>query len=409
MSIVDIARTKAEEILEGNFTPRGLVASKDWYKEVFARDSAISFIGACLLGKKKLYGSLKKTIATLSRGQTEFGLVPTCVVAGSGEKNFGTIDSTAWLIVLEYLHYTYTGDKAFLTKQYPHLVKAVRCLQANGRLPDDCVWSQESDDWNDDWSNHGQTLFVNSIWQAALKYMAILAGQLNKRADAKAFAASHQAVKQRIDDALWVPESRQAVKVQTDQIHNAVCEQISNFAKSRGAMRHYLAFVSRGFIGSFCDVMSNSMAICFGQSDDYRTGRILDYFHEIAADTPYPAPVIYPPVQEGSEHWRDYYYGYNLNLPHHYHNGGLWPHCGGFFVAAHAKDGRKQAAEDMLVKLAEFNKLGKGGEWEFVEWAHGVNGRAWGSRFMSWSAGMYIYAYEVLKDPSILDVLDPKL
>lgn len=407
-SITDTAYQKAIGILEGNLTKRGLVASRDWYKEVFARDSAITFIGASLLEDKRIYAALKTTLATLVAGQDVCGMVPTCVHDDTGQANFGTIDSTAWVIVMHYVYYRCTGDKAFITKQYPALVRAVRCLQANGRRPDDCIWSQESDDWNDAWSNHGQTLFVNVVYQAALKYMAVLAAALNKRADSAAFRASHLNVRRRINDTLWVPESIDKVDTRSTQAHQQQYEQLRAFAKSRGPMRHYLAFMSRGFIGSFCDVMSNAMAIVFGVSDAYRTGRILDYFHEAGVDEPYPARVIYPPVQEGSEHWRDYYYTYNLNLPHHYHNGGCWPHCGGFHVAAHVKAGRMDEAARHLARLAEFNRLGKTGEWEFVEWAHGGNGRPWGSRYMSWSAGMYIFAHQAVRDPHILDILDPE-
>ena len=39
------------------------------------------------------------------------------------------------------------------------------------------------------------------------------------------------------------------------------------------------------------------------------------------------------PLQPGDKDWRDYYRVRNLNLPHHYHNGGAWPFIGGFYVA----------------------------------------------------------------------------
>lgn len=408
-STIEQARRKAVEILHGNLTPRGLIASRDFYPEVFCRDATLSFIGAALLGEKRIFDAVACTLTTLTKDQTAAGIVPTCVQHATGAPNFGTIDSNAWFIVLHYLHYYHTNDKALLARQYPALVRALRCLQANGRTPDDCVWSQESDDWNDLWSNHGQTLFVNVAFQAALKYMALLAGELNKRADSAEFRASHGKVKARIDEALWVPEALDKVAIQQRQQHQPALEPLRLYAMARGPMRHYMAFVAQHHIGSFCDVFSNAMAIVFGQSDTYKTGRILDYFHDAAVGEPYPCRVIYPPVLEGSPHWRDAYHGYNLNLPHQYHNGGCWTHAGGFFVAAHIKAGRVPAAEAQLQRLADANRMGKDGEWQFMEWFHAENGRPWGSRWMSWSAGMYIYAYEVLRDPQLLDVLDPAL
>ena len=45
-----------------------------------------------------------------------------------------------------------------------------------------------------------------------------------------------------------------------------------------------------------------------------------------------------------------------------------------------------QAAEQ-LERLAELNRQGVRGEWEFNEWAHGVSGRPMGFARQSWSAG----------------------
>jgi len=81
-----------------------------------------------------------------------------------------------------------------------------------------------------------------------------------------------------------------------------------------------------------------------------------------------------------------------LNLPHHYHDGGVWPFIGGFYVAALVKTGRRDAARSALRFLAALNHQG-----EFNEWHHGETRAPMGVRDQAWSAGMYLYAYECVR------------
>ena len=55
----------------------------------------------------------------------------------------------------------------------------------------------------------------------------------------------------------------------------------------------------------------------------------------------YLGRAIHPPIQPGDKNWRDYLsFGGRkrgldvLNLPDPYHNGGIWPVVGGFYVAS---------------------------------------------------------------------------
>src|SRR5919198_3821401 len=106
-------------------------------------------------------------------------------------------------------------------------------------------------------------------------------------------------------------------------------------------------------------------------------------------DEPHPIRCLYPVIRPGDKDWRDYYRVRNLNLPHHYHNGGIWPFIGGFLVAALVRAGRQAQAERQLRRLAALNRLGRDEEWEFNEWFHGQSGRPMGFAGQSWSAAMY--------------------
>jgi glycogen debranching enzyme len=92
-------------------------------------------------------------------------------------------------------------------------------------------------------------------------------------------------------------------------------------------------------------------------------------------------------------------------MPYQYHNGGIWPFIGGFYVTALVKAGRIDDAYKNLVKLAEANRRGKKVEWEFNEWLHGITGNPMGIVKQAWSAGMFIFAYEIFKNNKIRKVL----
>ena len=55
----------------------------------------------------------------------------------------------------------------------------------------------------------------------------------------------------------------------------------------------------------------------------------------VGVNDPGPVKNLYPPVQAGDPEWREYYTVNLLNLPNHYHNGGIWPFIGGMWVRYH--------------------------------------------------------------------------
>src|SRR5438874_217150 len=97
-------------------------------------------------------------------------------------------------------------------------------------------------------------------------------------------------------------------------------------------------------------------------SDRHRTEHILRYMRQVGMAEPYPTKALHPPIYPGESNWREYYRSRNLNLPHQYHNGGIWPMIGGFHVAALVRHGWLGDARRLLVALAEANLQGLDGE-----------------------------------------------
>ena len=159
----------------------------------------------------------------------------------------------------------------------------------------------------------------------------------------------------------------------------------------------YLPYVAFREYGDYCDVLGNLLAVLCGLADEHRADQILRYLYQVGVAQPFPAKAIYPPIFPGNPDWREYYRSRNLNLPHQYHNGGIWPFIGGFHIAALVKLGWRQEAENLLGDLAAANQLGVHAEWEFNEWLHGETGHPMGHPYQAWSAGMYVYAYHAVE------------
>jgi hypothetical protein len=160
---------------------------------------------------------------------------------------------------------------------------------------------------------------------------------------------------------------------------------------------YYLPWLAFREYGDWCDSLGNLLAILTGVADQHRAEHILRYMYQVGMAEPYPTKAIYPPIFPGENHWREYYRSRNLNLPHQYHNGGIWPMIGGFHVAALVRHGWLAAAERMLAALAEANRQGVNEPWEFNEWLHGESGHPMGYGQQAWSAAAFLYAEHAVR------------
>ena len=84
------------------------------------------------------------------------------------------------------------------------------------------------------------------------------------------------------------------------------------------------------------------------------------------------------------------------NLEHQYHNGGIWPMVGGFWVMALAALGQMADARAGLVSLAQVLAHE---DWAFGEWFHGETLAPAGMSGQSWSAAAFLLAQAALERP----------
>ena len=114
---------------------------------------------------------------------------------------------------------------------------------------------------------------------------------------------------------------------------------------------------------------------------------------------PWPVRVVCAPILEASVFWRPYMSRHRQNFAWQYHNGGIWPFVGGFWVVALAEHGERPRARRELAALARVNALDN---WAFAEWLHGKTAVPAGMRGQSWNAAAFLMAHHAVRARSHL-------
>jgi glycogen debranching enzyme len=390
--LTDVALEKAQQVLARECSPLGLMASPEGYPHVWARDSVITSLGTITVPGHE--ACLRISLQTLAGQQSELGAIPNNVSVATGRldhTNAGSVDSNLWYIVGHYIQWHTFGDLDFLRTHWPSLERALLWLRYQDSNGCGLLEVHEAADWADLLANRFNVLYDNVLWYAALKAMAALAETLGE--DGARYAEMASDVRHKLRIVLWVgPENANewgpSCPGHTEWQHTL--SQVGPVLVKRPFFLPYVAF--RDY-GDYCDVFGNLLAVLFGVANPAQERRILDYLYQVGIAEPYPVRVLHPVIHPGSKDWREYYRNNNLNLPDQYHNGGIWPFVGGFYVAALVKTGRMEEARRQLERLAQVNRLGINEEWEFNEWCHGRTGRPMGYPHQAWSAGMYVYAH----------------
>jgi hypothetical protein len=422
MNLTDEARQRAEALLLANGGELGLLGANQAYQQVWARDSMICGMGLLLCGEPgaAIHG---RSLATLGRFQSPLGKIPHNVglanvadpaliahgghlaVAGmEGQAvedtiHAGCVDGNLWYIIGHYVNFMAGGDREALRAAWPSLERALLWLRYQDSNECGLLEVHEAMDWADLFANRYNVLFDNALYYAAWRCMGAMAeqGVGEQGQGAGWYYGRAEDVRLKVNRLLWVgPEepSDLAWIAQERKEWLYVRRRVETELVERPFYLPYMAF--RDYADRL-DTLGNLLAILFGVADQAKADTILDYIHGCGLDEPFPVRALYPPLQPGDKDWREYYRVRNLNQPHHYHNGGAWPFIGGFYVAALVQAGRHGEAERQLARLAEMNRQGRRGEWEFNEWCHGRSGRPMGYAGQSWSTAMYLFAHDAVR------------
>lgn len=391
---------KAIEALKKTITPLGFsacsltdnetVGTDENYYSVWARDGAIAIIGSLplLTQDEEIHQCQRQTLITLLDNISPNGQLPANVRIAdsipdySGVGGIASIDSGLWVIIAFYAYVSTTHDLDFLRHYLPQLQMVMGWLSAHDSNNDALLEIPEAGDWTDLFGRSYNVLYDEVLWYRTNICFGRLLQLLGDEHRAGDYLRWARTIKHEILANFWPS---------TQQTRN----QPVSFAEqqfSLGDARYLIAQITPFDFSWRCDTFGNILAYLYDVTDTKQASQTFRFMWGVGINDPYPITNLYPVVTVGDKDWRQYYTVNLLNLPNHYHNGGIWPFVGGHWVRFINKLGLRDVALQELYRLTELNKLGVLNEWEFNEWAHARTGRPMGKAYQAWSASEYIRA-----------------
>jgi glycogen debranching enzyme len=379
LALIEACSQASLELLQRNLTPHGILAASRTdaavarrYTRIFGRDAAICVMAMCGSGLPALEEGAVASLDALAQQQAANGQIPKYVDPEGRDADFwylGCIDATLWwLIAVDHVrrhgrvggaHWADEVQRALgwlLAQEHQHF----RLLQQN-----------EASDWADIMPRSGYVLYTNALWY-----------EVKRR-----FALDHAEATHHHFNHLFNPFQPELPKYHRARL-------LRHYAR-RGQRDPglYLSFVNLSVVGHEGDVFGNVLAIQAGLADTAMAYRIVETLTAANASVPYPVRVVLQPLTRQHPLWRLYMARHQQNLVHQYHNGGIWPFVGGFWVMMLARLGLYEPAWFELARLARVNQLG---DWRFTEWFHGRTLAPMGMAGQSWNAATFLLARRAL-------------
>jgi glycogen debranching enzyme len=381
-ALVERCRAESVRLLERNLSPAGILAAtpsprsdERGYSAIFGRDAAVCALGMAVSGEPKLERAAATGLATLAAHQAPNGQLPKFVDAKRDEADFwylGCIDATAWWLVAIALLDRLRPAGRLQQRSAAPVERAIRWLQCQEHQRFFLLQQNEASDWADIMPRSGFVLYTNALWH------------LVKRL----YALPHAAETRRNANQLFHPFSAAIAEYRRARL-------LAHYVRSRARNRDlYLSFVNFATCGDEGDTFGNVLAVVCGLADDAAAHRTLQALARAGVHEPYPLRTVCTPIEPESPLWRPYMSRHRQNFAWRYHNGGVWPFVGGFWVAALARAGLRARARVELAKLARANEL-RG--WQFNEWLDGRTLAPSGMPGQSWNAAAFLIACDALE------------
>jgi hypothetical protein len=380
LALIDACSQASIELLERNLTPHGILAATRneaaearRYTRIFGRDAAICVMAMCGSGVAALEQGAVASLDALAEQQATNGQIPKYVDPEGLDADFwylGCIDATLWwLIAVDHLRRHGDVDAS---RWQGEVERAIGWLLAQEHQHFRLLQQNEASDWADIMPRSGYVLYSNALWYEVKQRFALAHGE------ATHYHFNH----------LFNP-----FQADLPEYHRA--RLLRHYARrGRTDPGLYLSFVNLSFTGNEGDVFGNVLAILCGLAEPALATRIVDTIEAAHADQPYPVRVVLHPLTRQDTLWRPYMARHQQNVVHQYHNGGIWPFVGGFWVMALARLGLHERAWPELVRLAEANQAHG---WRFTEWFHGRTLAPRGMAGQSWNAAAFLLARRALE------------
>lgn len=377
---IDACAAASLALLRRNLSPHGILAASRTeaaqarrYTRIFGRDAAICVLAMCGSSDATLEQAAVASIDALAREQADNGQIPKYVDPEGRDADFwylGCIDATLWwLIAVDHLR-RHGGVDA--TRWQAQVARAIAWLGAQEHPTFRLLQQNEASDWADIMPRSGYVLYSNALWHDVKRRYGL----------AEAAATAHHF------NHLFDPFQRDL-----PEYHRA--RLLRHYARrGRRDPGLYLSFVNLAFAGNEGDVFGNLLAVLCGAAGESMGHRIVNTVAAARAHDPWPVRVVLHPLTRQHELWRPYMARHQQNRVHQYHNGGIWPFVGGFWVLALARLGLHELAWQQLGRLAQVNALD---DWRFTEWFHGRTLAPMGMAGQSWNAATFLLARRALQ------------
>ena len=277
-----------------------------------------------LSGDAELERAAAAGLHTLAQHQAPNGQIAKFVDLQRDEPDFwylGCIDSTLWWLMALALLDRLRGGTT-LRRRYARRIKlAIQWLLAQEHQRFFLLQQNEASDWADIMPRSGFVLYTNALWYSVKRLYRIGHGR-----ETHAYF-----------NGLFHPFSAALSEYRRARLLN-------DYVLRRGRNRDlYLSFVNFSFFGEEGDVFGNVLAVLLGLADERASARTLDALTRARVNDPYPVRAVTRPIKPSSSLWRAYMARHRQNFVWQYHNGGIWPMVGGFWISALVKAGRDRS------------------------------------------------------------------
>lgn len=367
-------------------TSNGFVASVNNitnYQRIWTRDGVITGLAALLSGEESLIQTFRATLVTLFSHQHTVGFFPSNVDPKTHKASYGgncgRVDNVSWAII-GLMQYTFSTREHTLAKVYQaHIEKALSVMEAwefNGKH---LMYVPQSGNWADEYMQHGYVLYDQLLRIWALE----LAGKYYQRND-------------------WLEKAGSIRKVIRENYWNDVEDASQLYAPN---LLHQLKKAPRNFwlmgfnparVYQQFDLAANALALLLNLGNAQQNHTVLTYIRQLVQEQSFLLPSFAPAIEANdflmAELKDNYAYEFR-NIPHEFHNGGLWPVWNGWMSAALMQHNEPNMANQLTTYMQQANTLNTNGDkWGFYENFHGTTKVPIGVQYCTWSASGFVMA-----------------
>ncbi len=372
---------EAVALLRALSGPQGIRASASShanYGAVFARDAVMAGIAGLIVKDAAISRGLLRTLEHLRDLQGPEGQIASnyaLLADGMPQVSFGTlvprIDAALWYLIGVGLGARAGAVQADdFRESVRRVVHLVHAIEYNGRH---LIYIPAGGDWADEYVYEGYVLHDQVLRAWGLR----LAGET-------------------FDEPSWHEKAA--------HIENAI---VGAYWPAGDSGRLYpLAAVSPTRVHDVFDLATCSLLGASGIAPSFAAAA-LDWIDETFLSRAALPPAFHPVIGEGHPDWpalRRYHLHGFRNLPHEYHNGGIWMIWLGWLAVALARTGRRAALDRLRETVAAY--VSSHHSFAFEEYFHGLTGQPGGTSQMAYSATGVLFLRSAA-EPDCLSLLAP--